>query len=546
MAITGRGQSIRTAWAYLRGGSLFLGRSSYFGDADTADSDYRSDFFFPVSAAAYTLTAGTVAFATTGNVTALRKANQLPVTAATFTLIGISAGLMRANRLLTETAGYSTTGNDTVLRTANQLLVTAGTFTLAGNSAGVARANRLLAETGAFTLTVQDVAFLQTYGIVAQAGAFTYSGTAPILRAARKITTEFPLLPPVNIQATGGAEAVTLTWELPTLFQSYGQTAGLRINRPMVAAAGSFTLAGANARLSKTPAALVAFPPLAKPINLVAQSQGDDGAYLTWTPGYSFTTTGNDVELRRVNRMTADMPPTVPTGIIATPIPGGMTLEWTGVEALFTTTGNTASFPLGFGITAASVEFLSTFNDAGFTSTRRLLAEAGGFALTGNNAGLGQALQILAATGAFASTFSDSRLAAARKLTADSSVFTWTGNSADLRRALQILGVTGAFALTGNDADLIYTPRLLTLLAETGVFASTFNNAGMTRTFVLLALPASFLTTGADVFMGTGIGFSLPRGDLAIVLVPLDTYIDLISIETGIDLVSTATGIHLE
>lgn len=399
-----------------------------------------------------------------------------------------------------DVVAFTYTGNSALLRTANQLPVTVGPFTLTGNAAGVRRANKLSVTVGTFSLTGQTALFPKTYGLSAGAGVFTYSGTTTGIGAGRRLVTEFPPLPPINIQTTPGIESITLDWEAPiSLFYTYGRSAALSTGYQLLAGQGTFVFTTVDSRLFKTPAALIAQPPLAQPLNLVAEAQGDDGAYLTWTAGYSFVTIGSDVNFIRENRMTAHMPPTVPIGITATPLPGGMNLEW-AEGPLFGLTGSDVDFPLGTGLVAGSVSFVSAFNDAGFTAVRRLSTELAAYA--------------------------------------------YTGNSANLWRSLQILAAQGAFALTGNAADLIYTQQDLILNAATGAFSLTGNDVTFRQTHVLLV--GSFVWTGNDAIFRLGTGFDLPRGEVVVVLVPLDTAVNLLSTESGVQIVSTQSGIHLE
>src|SRR5688572_20288464 len=98
MALDGIGQSIRSAWVYRRkpGGKFFTSSLS-IGEVNGNGSDLRNDYFFPVAANAYTLTADTATFTSDTFPAAISRQRVVTATQADF-VTSAQAAVLKVDR----------------------------------------------------------------------------------------------------------------------------------------------------------------------------------------------------------------------------------------------------------------------------------------------------------------------------------------------------------------------------------------------------------------------------------------------------------------
>lgn len=363
------------------------------------------------AASHYTLTVDTASFGITPNAVGLKVDNRIPLTTASFVTTPAAVGLSAGRKVSLTTSSYALTPTAVGLRVDNRVALTAASFGLTPLTVGLRVANYILAEP--------------------------------------------PLTPPSNITATTvNSTTITLDWESPLGFEITTRPIGLAKGYPLSVTSSSFAITTNNVRLFKMPAALHVSPPLAKPVNLVAEAMGDDGAYLTWDPGPAFAWTTNEVNFSQTIVVPVDVPPGVPTGITATPIPGGVRLEWTGVEPFINLQPRTVNLVLG-GVT--------------------LPVDASSYALTPQ----------------------DVALRVAHRLAVDPASFTITPVSIGLLQSLQLPVTPASYTLTPVDVGLVLGGIILA--SESGAFLITPNDINFLRTRVMMLTPAAYTWTGQNI-----------------------------------------------
>lgn len=366
----------------------------------------------PPAGVGYTITSDVASFGITPNAVGLKVDNRVSLEPTTsFVLTPAAIGLRAARKVSLATASYALTPTTVGLGVANRISLTPATF-----------------------------------------------GTTPfdvVLRVAHHLLVEPPLTPPSNIVATPIAEGVTLTWSAPLGFEITPRTVTLTKGRTLPVDTASFTITMQELRAFKTPADIFVSPPLAKPVNLVAEAQGDDGAYLTWDPGPAFAIEPNVVNLSKTRVIQSDVPAAVPIGITATPIPGGVRLEWTGVEPFIKLEPNPVNFPTGIGISADTASYSFTTQNVALSSARRLVANPQSFALTPLSIGLRKSLQLALTSASYTWTpFSVGLLVGGINLPVESGAFLITPNDVDLWRTYVIMVVPASYAWTGQTISL--------------------------------------------------------------------------------------------
>lgn len=417
MAITGRGRfPFRSAWGFRarsrKPGAAFLSKRIRFGDTDTADSAMLKNFFQPVTGASYNLSITTSSFAVTPNTTALRAARNVSATVSSFAV--------------TPTA--------TTLRRTRKLTAVAASIALSANIVGLSVANRISAQSSSFTTTPNVVSLRAHRYLPAEAPM-----KAPTLFIEGVSDTELTLTwtvvsPVTGLAAQGVSDtALSLSWNPSQSASDYNfstNDATLARGVTLPIDTSSLAITVNNARLFKTPAAVIAEPPLTVPRNFTAvnDASGMEAIIqLDWQLGAGVLISPNDAVLRVANRL---------------PI----------TSSSFAITPFAINFPVGVSIAPVSGTFTITPNATALRRQRRLSAQTGSFSITGN------AIQ-------FRNT---------NVMQAQSSTITITGNPATLTYT-----PISDFVLTATPGSFSFTPNAVTfryskaLVAQPAVFTFT-------------------------------------------------------------------------
>jgi hypothetical protein len=147
----------------------------------------------------------------------------LALSAGSFALTGVAAGMSAARRMSASTASFGLTGNAVGLKFGHRLAASAGTYTFAGNAVALSAGRKLLAAAGSYVVTGVAVGLL--YGslgrsLIAVPGSYAWTPSAAALRASRRL------------QAT------------PGLFSLAAGTVGLALGRRLMAAMASYLISG--------------------------------------------------------------------------------------------------------------------------------------------------------------------------------------------------------------------------------------------------------------------------------------------------------------
>lgn len=164
----------------------------------------------------------------------------------------------------------------------------------------------------------------------------------------------------------------------------------------------------------------------------------------------------------------------------------------TAVAGTFALSGQSATFRRDLRHTAALGTFALNGQSATLRATRRAEAQLGSFTLTGQAAGLYRERRLSAAQGSFTFTGYDAGLTRKRTLAAAVGTFVLTG--AAVRRAYSLRTDAGAFALIGQDAHRLLGWGLVKVYAGSG--GIEYAGAASTR-YKAFGAPEIFEYTGS-------------------------------------------------
>lgn len=399
----------------------------------------------------------------------MEAANAYVLTAdsATFSITPNAVGLNAARKVTATSSSFAITPTATTLKRANQLTATASSYAITPTVPSIKRANKLAAVAASFAISTQLAGLTVANKIPITASSFALTPNLASLRAARYLQAQAPLrTPQLSVEGVSDTELL-LSWALvsvPTGLAVQGvddtelllswnaaeDVADFNVSTNEATFVKGYTLSVDtasyditvhDARLFKTPAALIAEPPLTVPINFTAtnDASGMDAVInLAWQQGHGLLITPNDAGLSVARQLHAE-------------------------TASYVITPHAITFPSGVILTAQSAVYTLTPNDAGLSVQRTLSAQTGTYSFTPN------AVQ-------FYNT---------RSLNAQSSSFSLTPNAANL-----IYTPISDFTLNAESATFSFTPNAVGLLR--------------TRVMVAESATYVFTTYGATIFTGTG------------------------------------------
>lgn len=402
----------------------------------------------PQVGTAYTLTADSASFVITGNAAAVRAAKKLAGASTSFAITPTSPVLRKANKVLAAAASFLLSANLVGLAVDRDLVSSPATFTHTPNVVGL-RVDRILAAEpplGIPTLTVEGV-----------------SDTELLLSWGDVVTG-------LVVEGVSDTELL-LTWDVTPNLADYN----FEPNDVILAKGYTFSLVettfsfdGNNARLARTPAALIAEYALTTPVNFTATNNATELVAfidLAWQPGPAIQFTPNDAALTATHQLVAE--PTV-----------------------FTFTPADVTFPSGLGMVAQPASFTWTPNTVGLIAHKILGVASGSFAITPNAAILRTSGNLIAETFAAVITGNNVTLTytpqSSFSLQLDPAKFLFTGNPAVFPYTYVLNAAPRAYTITGNSVtftvgtgQVLNEPFFINL--STG---QTFINVTTKQTFI--------------------------------------------------------------
>jgi hypothetical protein len=169
-------------------------------------------------------------FALSGQAVALTVVHRLVAAPGTYTLTGQTVNLKVARTLSAVTGAYALSGQDVGLLWAHRLIVSAGSYALSGQTVILVRSLRLFLDTGTYTLSGQDVGLRAARRLAIAQATYILTG--------KSVNLIYAPLGHFSLLANGGSFALT------------GQSAGLSVQRRLIASPGAYALTGVDATLS--------------------------------------------------------------------------------------------------------------------------------------------------------------------------------------------------------------------------------------------------------------------------------------------------------
>lgn len=348
------------------------------------------------------------------------------------------------------------------------------------------------------------------------------------------------------VTVSSGAALYSIT-AAPGSFSETGNAAGLYLNRKMAAVLGTYALTGVAVGDVVVPTGTVTSQPA--PDGQTQQFVGTttnagSGEYtLTGSNGgvtvgpSAFTVTANAFDFTAIELEPGDYAPilravgtnyrAVMSGTSAFTINGvggggGFEASLTADTVSFALTGNNASFAVARPLAAAVGTYALTGNTATFTVSHTLAAAAATYALTGNDVLFSGEKLVVAEAGTFALAGSDATLFYSKHLAAETASYFAPTRSAGLYIGYRMAAAAGSFALSGVDA-VLRKGSILTAASQTYnitgnavTFHSGYTLPCVTATFALAGSAAApmktkYLGAAAGSFALTGNDILLPR-----------------------------------
>lgn len=493
-------------------------------------------------AAAYTITAGSGAYAVTGTAANLEQGAVVSAAAGAYTMTGTAAGFLYSPVLGVESGSYTMTGTAANLVTGVSLSAEAGAYTVSGSDAGFLRDIILTAEAGSYAVTGGDVALTPTLlgfcddfnraneNLEASANWTRVDGSAG------DTSISGNLLVSNTTSTTGGAYQCPdigsgdkyVECTVPAARNAFGACMRLTDTNNFIGCryqsgayqvykrdAGSFTLlASYTASLDTSHV-------------LRLEMRGDDfEMFVNGVSRATFTDTFNNTETRQgvVGRsQTGSFCDNFCAGVLTateytvSAEAGAYTISGTTVNlsyvaevaadgGAYTITGTAVNLDADFLLGAAAGSYAITGTDANLEAAVVLAAAGGAYTLTGSDVGLGRLITIGAEGGSYAITGQDVSLLLLATVSAQGGAYTITGQDVGFTADLLIGAEGGAYSITGSDVSLVVAT---TVTAEAGSYTMTGTDAGLVLDASISAEGGAYLVTGKDAGLNYGSNISL-------------------------------------
>lgn len=175
-------------------------------------------------------------------------------------------------------------------------------------------------------------------------------------------------------------------------------------------------------------------------------------------------------------------------------------------------------------VIADAGSYALTGTAATLKAARKVVAATGGYVITGATAALKHGWKVAAAAGSYAISGQAAALLQTRKVAAQAGSYAIAGSSASLIHGWKIVGGAGAYNFTGQDATLLLSANKI-VTADPGAYALTGQAASLKQARLVTATSGSYSITGqaASLLLGRkvtaeGGGYAVTGSDVALTI----------------------------